>query len=106
MLPSACLHGCPAGQVWLARRVFKEREREGERARERGYGELLHSEEEFCSADDYTCRADAAPAAGVLAAKVTKPGWHRQRAKGTGRAHERTRLSLCEARLQQEVFGV
>lgn len=30
-------------------------------------GELLCSEEEFCSADDYTCRADAAPAAGALA---------------------------------------
>lgn len=47
--------------------------------------ELLHSEEEFCSADDYTCRADATPAAGALAAKVPATGWHGERPKGTGR---------------------
>ena len=57
-----------------------ERERVGGKAREQ-----LHSEEEFCSADDYTCRADATPAAGTLTAKVTEPGWHREGPRGTGR---------------------
>lgn len=62
--------------------------RENEIEKERVLGQArvqLHSEEEFCSADNYTCRADAAPAAGMLAAKVTKPGWHRKRPKGTSR---------------------
>lgn len=45
-------------------RVFNEK---GGGDRGRVDGELLRSEEEFCSADDYTCRADAAPAASALA---------------------------------------
>lgn len=85
-----CFHRCPVGCfgwrytcvfghvcvcvcVWLSEWV-------GGQAREQ-----LHSEEEFCSADDYTCRADATPAAGTLTAKVTEPGWHREGTKGTGR---------------------
>lgn len=68
-LPPACLHvcchGCPAGQIWLARHVCLTRKGGGDRGRVDG--ELLRSEEEFCSADDYTCRADAAPAASALA---------------------------------------
>lgn len=57
--------------------------RETERERERGEArEQLHSEEEFCSADDYTCRADASPAAGTFTAKVTEPGWHRAGPRG------------------------
>lgn len=39
--------------------------------------------EEFCSADDYTCRADATPAAAVLSAKVGELGWHTEGLKGT-----------------------
>lgn len=65
--------------------------------------EQLHSEEEFCSADDYTCRADATPAASALAAKVTEPGWHREGPKGTGR--ECVLVSLCEVTLECEVAG-
>lgn len=69
------------------------RGRVGGQARER-----LHSEEEFCSADDYTCRADATPAAGALAAKVTEPGWHREGLRGTGRVC--VCVSLCEVMLE------
>lgn len=84
----ACMFSSlPSGLLWLALHVCLWTrvcvwlsEWVGGQAREQ-----LHSEEEFCSADDYTCRADATPAAGTLTAKVTEPGWHREGTKGTGR---------------------
>lgn len=80
--------------------------------RERLWGqarEQLHSEEEFCSADDYTCRADATPAAGTLTAKVTKPGWHKETEGHRKNVCEcvsaRLCVSLCKLMLEQEVVG-
>lgn len=64
--------------------VCRYRQNETEIKREEQAREQLHSDEDFCSADDYTCQADATPAAGTLAAKVSKPGWHRKTLKGTG----------------------
>lgn len=107
-----CVFACmcswlPSRWVWLVLHVCTCAcmcvcENETDIKRERLWGqarEQLHSEEEFCSADDYTCRADATPAAGALTAKVTEPGWHREGPRGTGRVCERVCVSLCEVML-------
>jgi len=83
-----CFHGCPVGGFGCSYTVYVC-VGEGGQATER-----LYSEEEFCSADDYTCRADATPAAGALAAKVTEPGWHGEGPKGIGKVC--AFVSLCE----------
>ena len=90
-----CVYVCVCVRVCVFVCVW---ENETDIKRERLWGqarEQLHSEEEFCSADDYTCRADATPAAGALTAKVTEPGWHREGPRGTGRECARTSVCLC-----------
>lgn len=97
-----CVHLCTYMCVCVNEADIK-RERLWGQAREQ-----LHSEEEFCSADDYTCRADATPAAGALTAKVTEPGWHREGPGATGRVCVCVCrcVCVCEVMLEREVVGL